>query len=437
MNGDSSPCKIMQPTKSVATTVMRFTGEFVHIFIQVPLYSATLFVGCMILHGELVRLKPHPRQLTSFYLWISAGGALGGVLATIVAPRLLPDYWEYQIALVGTLALLALNLTRDPALAERGPRARWIPALTLVAALAVAVTLGIQIRRDREDLIVGKRSFYGVLGIYDYNRGTRDWTRMLYHGAMFQGGQVLNDDDRKHPTTYYGRDSGIAVAIDYLRRSGNTLDAIVASEDRGLHIGVVGLGVGTIAALATEHDAVRFYEIDPDIVELSRRYFRFLQDSPAAQEVVLGDARVSLERELQSDRPQHFDVLALDAFNSDAVPAHLLTREAFELYLQHLEPDGILAVHISSIHLDLAPVVRAMADAFAMHAIRIVNERDWSELVAWSDWILVTRNPGFVDDELVRSFVTPWRGPKKLLWTDDHSSLLPLVERTWQSIESQ
>jgi len=416
----------------VATVVLRHTGEFVHIFVQVPVYSATLFLGCMVCHGELARLKPDPRRLTEFYLWISVGGALGGVLATIAAPRLLPDYWEYQIALLGTLALLILNLMRDRAPAEKGPRARWVPAGALAATVAVAIALGIQIREDREGLVAGERSFYGVLGVYDYGAGTRDWTRMLYHGAMFQGGQILNDDERRIPTTYYGNESGIAVAIDYLRRSGNTLDTPDPGGDPGLRIGVVGLGVGTIAALATERDTIRFYEIDPAIIELSRRYFRLLEDSPAAQELVLGDARISMQRELQAGQPQRFDVLALDAFSSDAVPAHLLTREAFELYFQHVEPDGILAVHISSIHLDLSPVVRALADTFDKHALRIVNPRDWEELVAWSDWVLLTSDDGLLADERVRSQATPWSGPKKLLWTDDHSSLLPLIERTWQ-----
>jgi spermidine synthase len=199
----------------------------------------------------------------------------------------------------------------------------------------------------------------------------------------------------------------------------------------GLRIGAVGLGVGTVSAYARRGDAIRYYEIDPEVVRLSESHFSFRTDSEAREELVLGDARVSLEQELAEEKSQAFDVLVLDAFASDAVPVHLLTREAFDVYWRHLAPDGILAVHVSAIHLDLEPVVRGLARPAGKQTVRIINNADSKAAVAWSDWVLVTVNQVFLNSEDVARAASRGSSPPRaaVVWTDDHSNLLPLLRR--------
>ena len=235
----------------------------------------------------------------------------------------------------------------------------------------------------------------------------------------------MADGRRREAIVYYGPESAAALAIEeHPRRQHGQVPG-----DGGLRIGMVGLGVGSVIVYARPGDVVRIYEINPEVVRLADEYFTYRKDSKARQELVLGDARIQLERELEAGQPQHFDVLVLDAFNSDAMPVHLLTWEAFELYWKHLVPGGILAVHISTVYLDLAPVVRGLAAEAGLEALRVTSPRDRSERISWSEWVLVTRNRAFLEAPAVRVRSKPWRdgAAEGIVWTDDYSNLLHVL----------
>ena len=272
--------------------------------------------------------------------------------------------------------------------------------------------LSVTYRENAANLRTMVRSFYGVLNVRDSGEGP-DAMRVLSHGTIIHGKQFLEDAKRDLPTTYYGVTSGVGLAI---------LDA----RGRGpVRIGVVGLGAGTLAAYGRASDLVRFYDINPQVVELARTEFSFLKDSPAKIEVALGDARLSLERE---EAPQNFDVLALDAFSSDAIPVHLLTVEAFRTYFRHLKPGGILAVHISNRYLDLAPVVQQAARALSLELREIENDDDDDAGVYRSDWMLLSASPAAFRGPLLDEARAVDSEPRVRLWTDDYSDLYHILK---------
>ncbi len=208
----------------------------------------------------------------------------------------------------------------------------------------------------------------------------------MVHGQIDHGTQFVDQELRHVPTTYYAWDSGIGVALNQLHRQ----------RRQGLRIGVIGLGTGTISALARSGDSVRYYEINPNVECLARKYFTYLSDTAADVDVVLGYARVVLEHEAEQGRQQQFDILVLNAFDGDAIPLHLLTREAYEIYWSHLRPDGLLAVHVSNIHVVFEPVVRGLSQQNGHRAVRILStEQDkWS--VGSARWVIVTNNQAFL-----------------------------------------
>lgn len=405
---------------SLASGFLLLRGPYVDLVVQVAVYAMTMFAGCMVCHGELARLKPDPRRLTSFYLTVAAGGATGGLLVALVAPLVFRDYWEFHVGILGTFVLFTWSLFR----AQRD-RPRWQWAVAIIGVVLVGIVLGARPLRTRVDLIASERGFYGVLKVYEFDEGTPRWRRQLLHGGLEHGAQLLTYALRTQPTSYYGRQSGMALAIETMRQIRSRQDIV------DLRIGAVGLGVGTVSAYGRRGDVIRYYEIDPEVVRLSESHFSFRSDSEAREELVLGDARVSLERELADDEPQAFDVLVLDAFASDAVPVHLLTREAFDVYWRHLAPDGILAVHVSAIHLDLEPVVRGVARRTGKQTVRIINAADSKAVVAWSDWVLVTANQRILNSEDIVRAASRYSSPPRSagVWTDDHSNLLPLLRR--------
>jgi len=390
---------------------------------QIAIYCAAIFFTCLVCHGEVVRLKPPVRHLTAFYLSISLGGAIGGSFVSLAAPRLFTGYWELHLAFVLLAILTAYQLWRHFA-----PRRRYailIPA-TLVGLIVIG-TMGFYLQRhideSRTQAIVVKRGFYGVLKVEEVAAGTEGAFRTLHHGRISHGRQYLQGDDRGLPTTYYGLQSGVGAVFACLPQRKERPIAPV-------HIGVVGLGVGTIATYAEPGDRFRFYEINPQVEELARSHFTFLGDCAGEEQVVLGDARVSLERELTAGEPQQFDALFVDAFSGDSIPIHLLTRESFSLYFQHLKPDGVLAIHVTNLHLDLADPVRNLAKEFSYEAYRCDHSPEDTEYESYySDWILITRSEGFVDALKAADRVTPWdrEGTEPILWTDDYSNLFEVA----------
>src|SRR5947209_3143404 len=382
------------------------------IWTLIPLYSATLFAACMVCHGELARSKPHPQHLTGFYLMLALGGAAGGVLVGLVAPNVFEDLYELPIGMLALCVLVIAALLRDRASLLHG---RWgIAAGIMLLALTVALAVALYrtYAENSADTRVTSRNFYGVLNVRDSGEGP-DAMRALSHGTIIHGKQFLEPERRDWPTSYYGLRSGIGLAL---------LDA------RGhgpLRVGVVGLGAGTLAAYGRTGDVFRFYDINSDVVELARSEFTFLKDSRAKVEVALGDARRSLERE----PARNFDVLALDAFSSDAIPVHLLTVEAFRTYLRHMKPGGILAVHISNRYLDLVPVVQQAARRLSLELRQVENDDDDDAGVYRSDWMLVSASPAaFEGKELKEAAERINAVPRVKLWTDDYSDLYRILK---------
>ena len=343
---------------------------------------------------------------------LALGGAAGGVLVGLVAPNVFEDLYELPIGMLALCVLVIAALLRDRTSLLHG---RWgIPTGIMLLALTVALAVALfrTYSENSADPRVTSRNFYGVLNVRDSGEGP-DAMRALSHGTIIHGKQFLEPERRDWPTSYYGLRSGIGLAL---------LDA------RGhgpLRVGVVGLGAGTLAAYGRTGDVFRFYDINPDVVELARTEFTFLKDSAAKVEVALGDARLSLERE----PPENFDVLALDAFSSDAIPVHLLTVEAFKTYLRHLKPGGVLAVHISNRYLDLVPVVQQAARHLSLELRQVENDDEDDAGVYRSDWMLLSASPVAFEGQLLKEAGERIdAAPSVKLWTDDYSDLYRILK---------
>jgi SAM-dependent methyltransferase len=461
------------------------TGN-VPIKVMVPLFSLGLFTCCMVCHGELARLKPHPRYLTHFYLMISAGGAIGGLTVGLIAPYFFRALYELPLglALCGVLALCVLYRDSEYSWFQQllpPPRILFAAAATaalgllayprrgsllaygenlvhlfkkkfeqpddfltyvlLVFLVLWSIVALVALRRGRVrhqlaaiasemfvlvmvgylafgakeltgDYRVTVRNFYGALRVRDSGPPS-DFaaTRTLTHGTINHGEQFLNPMRRNLPTTYYGPNTGVGIAIREKQSKG------------AIRVGVIGLGTGTIASYGRLGDYYRFYEINPLILRLARTEFTFVPECKAKLDVAMGDARLSLEREA----PENFDVLAVDAFSSDSIPVHLLTREAMAVYARHLKPDGILAVHISNRYLNLQPVLATEIAATGARARLVDTDDDESQDVFGATWVLITApSPGFPEGVVAAS--RPIESRTVRLWTDDYSNLLQILK---------
>lgn len=460
-----------------------FSGHHARLAQQITGYSVALFAACMLCHGELFRLRPATRELTAFYLHLAAGGAAGAFVVAVIAPLAFDRYLELQLGLwllsylvavlafrhrslalafgtatgaaLAALVVPALSATakrgtgsfvafsdhlvalaRDHGLVlaavagvfllgtldRRGWLRAWRPragAFLLLASVALGILVLVQLKRDAGTAVATSRDFYGVLKVFEHERQDRDLHYYsLVHGATSHGLQFAEPPQADWPTTYYGETSGF----------GRVLAQLPPLPRRRL--GLVGLGTGTIASYGRVGDVLRIYEIDPQVERLARSRFTYLARSPARIEVVMGDARLSLERELARGEPQQFDVLALDAFSSDAIPVHLLTAEAFSVYLRHLRPDGVLAIHTSNRYLDLRPVVENLARHFGLASVTIADSppaKKW-----WlfrTTWILVTRNAELLARDALQPAPDEPVIPRDQvgLWTDDHSSIYEIL----------
>jgi hypothetical protein len=290
-------------------------------------------------------------------------------------------------------------------------------AVTLALAVGGAAVV-LAPRENRADQIAAGRSFYGVLSVTDESPSQPRPLRKLYHGRILHGSQFIPEALRRQVTSYYTPGSGIEVALNQHPRR---------MDSQPLTIGVAGLGAGTVAGWGQAFDQLTFFEIDPLVVEFSQRHFTYVQDSPAHVEIVMGDARLSLERQMRSEQRQHtYDVLAIDAFSGDAIPVHLLTRECFALYRLALKPDGILAVHVSNRYVDIKPVVRAAAAELGWQVLEIEKGGNTAARAIANTWLLVTANGAFL--EKARAYALTDPDTKSVVWTDAFSSLLPLLK---------
>jgi len=465
-----------------------FKGTDASIRTQVAVYSGGLFICCLVCHGELYRLKPDPRQLTGYYLMIAAGGALGGLFVAVAAPLLFPDYYELHFGLLACGLLFTVVCARERnsaslrqwrwlacvlTLAVFGGIDRWLvwlserhPAIAggrlvglrigMWASLALivvfwiarkkfrafqywrfltcvwlslglvglAAALRIQARKADANVVSRSRNFYGTLKVCEYRKDDPEGHYfLLQHGRITHGIQFVDPRRATWPTTYYAKGSGVALAVDALSPGGR-------------RIGLVGLGTGTVTAYGRAGDYLRIYEINPDVQQLATSRFRYLSNCPAKVEIALGDARLSLERE----PPQNFDLIALDAFSSDAIPVHLLTKEAFEVYARHLNTNGIIAVHISNHYLNLEPVVANLARHFDYKLASIshdeedneADDEDWEG--AWWDysstWILLTHSEEIIKSPAINHAASAVKtnAVPIPLWTDDFASVFQILQ---------
>lgn len=377
----------------------------------VALYSFSLFIWCMVLHGELARRRPAARDLTLYYLALSAGGVSGGLLVAWLSPRIFRTDLEFPllIALCPLLVAIALRRSGAPRLQHR---LTWA-----AAALLLFTTWGYMAYhtwKATSGAIFETRNFYGSLEVRDLPPRTTGVIRMFSHGSTVHGEEFLRPDRQRIPTTYYGVDSGIGRAFHALR----------GPDATPLSIGLVGLGAGTLTAYSHPGDRLRYYEINPLVVEIARSQFFFLRNSGAPIQIVMGDARLSLEREA----PQGFDLLAIDAFSSDAIPVHLLTREALSLYIRHLKTDGVLALHLSNRHVDLTPIATLGLQSLGLSTECIENPAYNPDGVYLSTWILASARPNFfIQPALEHAGIPVEPSPALRVWTDDYSSLWPLL----------
>lgn len=402
-----------------------------HIQRAIPLYSLGLLLGCMFCHGELAATKPASRYLTRFYLLMSLGGAAGGLFVGLAAPKLFRAYLELPLALVAC-ALVALFLTwprrasvaasdrAEQAIAPRIRRVRqaqkWLaPIAALATTLVCTHYLRVYLRDVQRRNVHAARNFYGVLRVVQSAPESEPGAvRRLLHGAIIHGEQRLDPDRRQAIMSYYGKSSGLGLAITH-------------AQTGPRRIGVLGLGIGSIAAYGRRGDTFRMYEINPQVLEAASRYFYYLSGSQAQIETVLGDARLLLEREA----PQQFDVLAIDAFSGDSIPIHLLTQEALRIYLRHLKPDGSVVFNVTNRYIRAAPVIQQLAQAAGYSALWISDdaEEDESDDLFQSDWVIVSNNPALVEDPDVKSRQSPIPPIAGLrLWTDDFSNLFQILK---------
>lgn len=384
------------------------------LLLQVAVYSFALFAGCMLCHGELYRLKPAPAHLTSFYLWIAGGGAAGGMFVALVAPFIFRSYAElpWGLWLLSALLVAVHARARTALILESRRFPGWV--LACLGSGLVAGLFGLLAWVGGSETVHASRNFYGVLSVRErYVPDAKLWTRALFHGSTLHGLQLLPPQNPLVPLGYYRQGTGVELALSRFPRQ----------EQR--RIGIVGLGIGTLSVYGRATDVIRFYEINPEVQRLAETRFAFLQGTPAKVEIVLGDARISLENE----PPQAFDVLVLDAFSSDAIPVHLLTREAFALYARHLRADGALLFHITNRHLDLEPVVKGLAAERGLSTLTLAARnptRPGSPIEAV--WMIVSNNAALMEDPVLVQEASGKEGPvRHVLWTDDHSSLLQVL----------
>lgn len=365
-------------------------------------FAAGLFICCMFCHGEIARRKPHPRYLTSFYLMISIGGAVGGVFVSLIAPLIFSFHYELSVGLAITGIVGFLILYGELFLFD---------ILWSGVAIFLLVTIVQDVKISREDNVLMTRNFYGAVRIRE--SGTEmdgSKVRTMVNGTINHGGQFVEGSRSRIPTTYYAERSGVGLAI-------------AERHHEGMRVGVIGLGVGTLTSYGKKGDHYKIYEINPLVVDLARTWFTYLKNSAANVEIVMGDARLSLERE----QPNNFDVLAVDAFSSDAIPIHLLTKEAVKLYRKHIKDDGIIAIHVSNKYLSLYPVVSRIADWLCMKQVLVQSGEVTAKEQFKSDWVLLSPNSAVLETPGFRAVDSGRPTSSAALWTDDYSNLFKVL----------
>jgi spermidine synthase len=397
-------------------------------------HYALLFVVCMLCHGELYRRRPvDTRRLTEFYLCMSIGGAFGGLFVTLVATQFFDDYYEWLMALI-LVALLACHVLFR---AGRQAPGRVRPTVGALTAVVIVVSLFVMENPrswrdvhkgdDTEVLLDQVRNFYGTVTVKERRFASEPERndRVFFSGNVTHGQQFLSDALRHVPTTYYARDSGIGEALQW-----------AMTQKPSLSVALIGLGAGTLANYARPADAYDFYEINPAAVRIAQEWFDNLSTCKAGeQNILLGDARLRME---QLPKDKLYDVIVLDAFTGGSVPIHLLTREAFQIYRDHLKPDGHIAINITNAYLNLYPIVKAQAEVLGMAHRHKYQNMDEVRKVRRNLHFIMTHDQAYLkahssvsrevrDDQGHLLRYEPYDQPGLRLWTDQFSSIAPIV----------
>ncbi len=386
--------------------------------VQVACSMVVMFACCMACHGELYRLRPAPARLTSYYLAIAAGGALGGIFVSLIAPLIFTFNLEFYLGLFGSFAILLVCTIRDRTNNEIfGGAAARMWRIVLLLPMAGASIAAIEMFQKHLEFyaqtIYRSRNFYGVLSIEEHHpesETNRYFT--LHHGRIIHGAQFMTPELVREPISYYGPKSGASLVMQYFPKQGPR------------HVGVIGLGVGTLATFGRIGDEYDFYEINPEIINLAKHPFAYLQTSPANVQVFLGDGRLTLERQ----ESRHFDMLVLDAFNGDAVPVHLLTTEAFAIYRRHLNPDGVVLVNVSNSFIQLDLEIARLAEALGYEVRLLLSNEIPGSLINNASWMIMTNNRELLEvPEIKTSGLRPREGRPVSLWTDEYTNLFQIL----------
>ena len=385
---------------------------YLNVHVAIPLFCAGLFVACMFCHGELAALRPSPKYLTRFYLMLSVGGAVGGLIVGVVAPLVFNTFLELPLALVACGLLAAWVSWIAPGRVVR-PILRWgTPLTALLVTVVASWYLWSYVSYQYQDALLLHRDFYGTLRVKQDGVDSDPQTkRSLVHGVINHGYQSTYEPLRSKPMSYFGPDSGIARVLAYY-----------GDERPAIRVGVIGLGVGALAGWGRAGDTYRMYELVPSVLDIAKSHFWFLTGSKAKIESVLGDGRLSLERE----PPQNFDMLSIDAFSSDAIPMHLMTREALRVYKSQIKPDGAIVYNITNRFINLAPMVKLLAEAEGMQAIMISHSPE-SDEYNYTDYMIVTSNQKLLANHRFKEAAEIDKLPGLKVWTDDFNNLFDVL----------
>jgi len=383
-----------------------------NIYLALPLFCILLFVGCMFCHGELAALRPATQYITQFYLCLSIGGAAGGLMVGLIAPLVFNSFAELPLALISCGLLASFVIWRAPSLVISVK----VNSTLIICALALTFAMSCLLWQESlssEETLLQHRDFYGVLRVSESDKNnTPESVRDLYHGVISHGWQHTYEPLRAKPVSYYGPGTGIAETITFYQQ-----------EEPSIRVGILGLGIGILTSYGREADSFRIYELVPAVIDTAKKYFWYLSTSKSKIDYLVGDGRLSLERE-QSNQ---FHVLSVDAFSSDSIPMHLMTVEALRGYKKQIREDGAIVYHVTNRLINLAPMVKLIADQEGMEAVLIANRPTEDDLYH-TEFVVVTNNKKLIASlQKADDYKAIETLPKLKAWTDSYNNLFDVL----------
>jgi spermidine synthase len=401
-------------------SLLKIHTNYLH---ELALYFSTMFFACLICHGQLVRLRPDPKHLTEYYLLISAGGALGGIFVSLIAPQIFRTHFEWTLGLGASILLAGAvaiwEAKQRTKLAWREPWGLWAASGVVGLAAIGGIYWLARGAADNPRTVYEARNFYGTIAVLEYDRDNpAEHRRYFFSGGTVHGKQFVDPEKRHLPVSYFAPHTGIGRTLTYFQSQPDT------------RVGIIGMGVGVVAAYAKPGHYFRFYEINEEVADVARHYFTYLSDCEGKCDVILADGRLALEQELAHGEPQRFNVLVLDAFNGHAPPVHLLTDEAFQIYLQRLQPDGVIVVNVTNRYINLVPVVKAAAKKHGLGVTQVMTEYEPDKLYNRTHFMMLSKNQDFlaanppvlIEEDVQPEFEVP-------LWTDQYSNLFTILKK--------